>query len=136
MGMQVAADGTVSLSAPQQSAGAGLGQAGIMIGMIFWICSFNCNSLYSGCGFASFINHRFGRRKSVVVMAIVALIGITIQLTASTYGGVIDTTHIYTRDGHFRYWQLVVGKLVNSISMGLACNVIPTVGPDPISLVS
>ncbi|THV00369.1 general substrate transporter [Dendrothele bispora CBS 962.96] len=110
MGIKVAADGTVSLSAPQQSAGTGLGQAGIMI----------------GCGFASFINHRFGRRKSVVIMSIIALVGITIEMTASTFGGSIDTAHVYTKDGHFRYWQLVIGKLINSLSMGLAANVIPT----------
>ncbi|KAF5368059.1 hypothetical protein D9758_004471 [Tetrapyrgos nigripes] len=79
-----------------------------------------------GCGFASYINHRFGRRKSVIIMAIIALIGITIQMTASTYGGSIDLAHVYTKDGHFRYWQLAVGKLINSLSMGLACNVIPT----------
>ncbi|BGP36744.1 proteinral substrate transporter [Rhodotorula kratochvilovae] len=94
----VGADGsiTVSLSASEQSAGTSLGMAGIMI----------------GCALATPIGRCGGRRLGVKLMAVIALVGIVIQITASVNG--------------YRYWQLVAGKIVNSISMGIAANVIPT----------
>ncbi|ORY82922.1 general substrate transporter [Leucosporidium creatinivorum] len=45
-------------------------------------------------------------------MGAIAIVGVLIQITASVHG--------------YRYWQLVAGKLINSISMGIACNVVPT----------
>ena len=59
------------------------------------------------------ISRYYGRRVGVLVMGVIAVIGILIQILASGVNG-------------YRYWQLVVGKLINSISMGIACNVVPT----------
>ena len=64
-----------------------------------------------GCALATPVNRYFGRRSGVAVMSVIALIGISIQITAAVNGG--------------RYWQLVAGKLINSVSMGLAANVVP-----------
>lgn len=87
---------TANLSASEQSAGTSLGQAGMMI----------------GCALATPVNRYFGRRAGVMVMSVIAIIGILVQATAAINGG--------------RYWQLVAGKLINSLSMGLAANVVPT----------
>ncbi|GAA5834241.1 hypothetical protein JCM9279_004254 [Rhodotorula babjevae] len=86
---------TVSLSASEQSAGTSLGMAGIML----------------GCALATPIGRWGGRRLGIKLMGVIALVGIIVQITASVQG--------------FRYWQLVAGKVINSISMGIAANVVP-----------
>ncbi|GAA6006089.1 hypothetical protein JCM10207_000519 [Rhodosporidiobolus poonsookiae] len=93
----VAVDGTISraLSATQQSAGTGLSYAGIMI----------------GCALATPVGRMGGRRLGIKLMSAISIIGIIVELTASV-------------NGH-RYWQLVAGKIINSISMGLGANVVP-----------
>ncbi|GAA6034984.1 hypothetical protein JCM8097_002130 [Rhodosporidiobolus ruineniae] len=94
----VGEDGTIthSLSAPEQSAGTSLNYVGIAI----------------GCLLATPLGRRGGRRLGIFAMAVVSLIGVIIQITASVHG--------------YRYWQLVVGKIINALGMGLAANVTPT----------
>ncbi|KAK1925233.1 general substrate transporter [Papiliotrema laurentii] len=60
-----AADGskTTSLSGSEQSAGTGLGTAGIMI----------------GCMIAPWFNEKYGRKKSFILLAVIGLIGTLIQ---------------------------------------------------------
>ncbi|KAM0751341.1 general substrate transporter [Meredithblackwellia eburnea MCA 4105] len=87
---------TISLSASEQSTGTSLGSAGIMVGALI----------------SSPINRYYGRRMGVVAMSLFALVGIIIQVTASI-------------EGRYNYWQLVAGKFINSISMGIAANVVP-----------
>ncbi|KAK8018673.1 hypothetical protein PG991_007863 [Apiospora marii] len=53
--------------------------------------------------------HRYGRIKTFLLAAAIAVVGILIQVTAIG-----------------RFWQLMAGRIVNSISMGLVCNVVPT----------
>ncbi|ORY27083.1 general substrate transporter [Naematelia encephala] len=60
---------SISLSASEQSAGTGLGTAGIMI----------------GCMIAPWFNEKFGRKKSFALLAVVGLIGALIQ-AVSTVG--------------------------------------------------
>ncbi|GAA5829117.1 hypothetical protein JCM11251_004131 [Rhodosporidiobolus azoricus] len=94
----VGADGSIvhTLSASEQSAGTCLGYAGIMI----------------GCALAIPAGRFGGRRFGVKLMALVSIVGVLIEITASVKG--------------HRYWQLVAGKIIASIAMGLAANVIPT----------
>ncbi|GAA5871863.1 hypothetical protein JCM8547_003291 [Rhodosporidiobolus lusitaniae] len=93
----VAADGTVtrSLTAGELSAGTSIGYAGIMI----------------GCLLAIPVGRLGGRRFGIKLMGVVALVGILIEITASVKG--------------YRYAQLLVGKVIVSVSMGLAANVVP-----------
>ncbi|KIK63850.1 hypothetical protein GYMLUDRAFT_222243 [Collybiopsis luxurians FD-317 M1] len=110
MGSQVGEGGTISLSTSQQSAGTGLAQAGVMI----------------GCIFSAYFNKRFGRKISIVILSVTSIIGVLIQITATTSSGVVILTHNYSIDDKYRYWQLVVGRIINSIGAGLAANVVPT----------
>lgn len=57
-----------------------------------------------GCALATPIGRCGGRRLGIKLMGVIALVGIVVQITASVQG--------------FRYWQLVAGKVINSISMG------------------
>lgn len=61
---------------------------------------------------AAYINNWVGRRRSLVITAIVSLIGVIIQITSAA-------------GSKARFSQLVVGKTVASLSMGMVANVIP-----------
>ncbi|KAL8281006.1 hypothetical protein RQP46_006685 [Phenoliferia psychrophenolica] len=87
---------TIKLSSVEQSTGTALGSAGIMIGALL----------------TTPINRYYGRRAAIAVMSCISLVGVIIQITASV--------------GGYRFWQLVAGKLILSISMGVAANVVPT----------
>ncbi|GME57872.1 putative high-affinity glucose transporter protein [Neofusicoccum parvum] len=60
-----------------------------------------------GCVIASEITRRLGRRMTVVVICIIAIVGIIIQAAVNNY------------------WAIMAGRLVNSISMGIEANCIP-----------
>jgi MFS family permease len=86
---------TCALSSAKQSLGSGIGSAGIMV----------------GCAMAMYINSRFGRKMSLYIISLVSIVGCIIEMTSAV--------------GSARYGQFVAGKMINSIAMGLACNVIP-----------
>ncbi|KKY28694.1 putative high-affinity glucose [Diplodia seriata] len=60
-----------------------------------------------GCVVASEITRRLGRRLTVVVICIIAIVGIIIQAAVNNY------------------WAIMAGRLVNSVSMGIEANCIP-----------
>ncbi|KAF7185541.1 Major facilitator-type transporter ecdD [Pseudocercospora fuligena] len=57
---------------------------------------------------AGYVGNKFGRIKAFWFAAAIALVGILIQATSMS-----------------NYWQLVVGRIVNALSMGIICNIIP-----------
>jgi MFS transporter, SP family, sugar:H+ symporter len=57
-----------------------------------------------GCLFSGFVGQRLGRIKTFYLAAAIAIVGILIQVCSF---------------GHF--WQLMAGRIINSISMGLVC---------------
>ncbi|WWC62250.1 uncharacterized protein I303_104846 [Kwoniella dejecticola CBS 10117] len=87
---------TCNLSTSQQSAGTGVGSAGIML----------------GCALAMYINNLIGRQKSIVTLALISIVGIVVEMTSATGSSA-------------RYGQFLAGKTINSIAMGIACNVVP-----------
>ncbi|WRT68121.1 uncharacterized protein IL334_005096 [Kwoniella shivajii] len=87
---------TCNLTTSQQSAGTGVGSAGIMI----------------GCAIAMYLNNRIGRQRSIFSLAIISIIGIVVEMTSAI-------------GSPARYGQFLAGKVINSIAMGVACNVIP-----------
>lgn len=60
-----------------------------------------------GCVIASEITRRLGRRLTVVVICVIAIVGIIIQSAVNNY------------------WAIMAGRLVNSVSMGIEANCIP-----------
>jgi SP family sugar:H+ symporter-like MFS transporter len=86
---------TCVLSSSKQSAGSGVGSAGVMI----------------GCALAMYINGRLGRKRSFYIIALISIIGCIVEMTSAV--------------GSHRYGQFIAGKIINSIAMGLACNVVP-----------
>ncbi|KAK6072591.1 hypothetical protein SCUP234_09141 [Seiridium cupressi] len=82
------ATGTYSIPASWQSAGSGAPTAGVAL----------------GCLFSGFVGQRLSRIRTFFLAAIIAVIGILVQVCSF---------------GHF--WQLMAGRIVNSISMGLVC---------------
>ena len=86
---------TCTLSSSKQSAGSGVGSAGIML----------------GCALAMYINHKIGRKRSLILTALISIVGIVIEMTSAS--------------GNARYGQFVAGKIITSMSMGLAANIIP-----------
>ncbi|KAH8678260.1 putative transporter [Xylariales sp. PMI_506] len=62
-----------------------------------------------GCLFSGILGQRLGRIKTFFLAAAIAIVGIMIQVCSF---------------GHF--WQLMAGRIINSVSMGLVCNVVPT----------
>lgn len=56
-----------------------------------------------GCLMSASISKHFGRKKCFMVLATIALVGILIQITAK------------------EFWQLFIGRMVNSVSMGIIC---------------
>lgn len=64
------------------------------------------------CLLAVYINNLLGRRKGLLLTAIVSIIGIIIELTSA----------IGTKP---RFVQFVVGKAIAAVSMGLCANIVP-----------
>ncbi|KAF2087331.1 putative transporter [Saccharata proteae CBS 121410] len=60
-----------------------------------------------GCLIASEVTRRLGRRKTVVLLCIISMIGIIIQSAIQNY------------------WGIMAGRLVNAVAMGLEANCIP-----------
>ena len=60
---------------------------------------------------AIYLNKALGRRWTLMVTAIISIVGIVIEMTSSI--------------GSPRFSQFVVGKVVASIAMGLAANTVP-----------
>ncbi|KAL4809091.1 general substrate transporter [Aspergillus unguis] len=61
-----------------------------------------------GAVVSGFIGNRIGRVKTFFVSAVIGLVGILIQ--ACAFGS---------------YWQLMAGRVVNAVSLGIVCNVVP-----------
>ncbi|KAL4963270.1 sugar porter family MFS transporter [Aspergillus stella-maris] len=57
---------------------------------------------------SGFIGNRLGRVKTFFVSAVIGVVGILIQ--ACSFGS---------------YWQFMVGRIVNAVSLGIVCNVVP-----------
>lgn len=55
------------------------------------------------------MGNKLGRIRSFFVAGAIALVGILIQVTS--FG---------------KFWQLIAGRVINALSMGLICNVVPT----------
>lgn len=66
-----------------------------------------------GCLAAIYLNDAIGRRYSLLVTALISIIGVVIELTSATH----------PTSGNFG--QFLAGKVIASISMGLACNIVP-----------
>lgn len=61
---------------------------------------------------AAYLNNALGRRWSLTITAVISLIGVLVELTSAI--------------GHkSRFAQLVIGKTIASLSMGLVANVVP-----------
>jgi MFS family permease len=65
-----------------------------------------------GCALAMYINNIIGRRKSLFVTGIISVVGIVIEMTSAV-------------GEKARFGQFVAGKVINSIAMGLAANIVP-----------
>ncbi|KIY49613.1 general substrate transporter [Fistulina hepatica ATCC 64428] len=92
----VAADGTKTLSTVQVSIGTGLGTTGVMI----------------GCMVAAPISNFLGRRLGMLVLGLISASGCLIEATSNT-------------GMHGRYAQIIVGRVICSIAIGMASNVVP-----------
>ena len=86
-----------SIPAVWQSVGSGTPTAGIAVGTLI----------------ASFLGNRFGRIKALWFAAGLAIVGILIQSTAGV--------GLTASGGEKAYWQLVGGRIVNALSMGVIC---------------
>lgn len=86
-----------SIPAVWQSVGSGTPTAGIAVGTLI----------------ASFLGNRFGRIKALWFAAGLAIVGILIQATAGL--------GLTASGGEKAYWQLVGGRIVNALSMGVIC---------------
>lgn len=60
-----------------------------------------------GCLVAGFLTRRVGRKWTIIVICIVALVGMVIQVAVKNF------------------WALVAGRLINAFSMGLEANCVP-----------
>jgi SP family sugar:H+ symporter-like MFS transporter len=65
-----------------------------------------------GCLIAIYVNNFLGRRLSLMVTGMVSLVGVLIEVTSAT-------------GGKPRFGQFVAGKVVASIAMGMAVNIVP-----------
>ena len=65
-----------------------------------------------GCLIAMYLNNLLGRRLSLVTTGVVSIIGVLIEVTSAT-------------GGKGRFGQFVAGKVIASIAMGLAVNIVP-----------
>jgi sugar porter (SP) family MFS transporter len=66
-----------------------------------------------GAVMAAYMGNWFGRRMSLFITAIISIIGVVIELTSAV------------GSGRNRFDQLVIGKAIASISMGLVANIVP-----------
>ncbi|KAH4034030.1 hypothetical protein HBI70_130670 [Parastagonospora nodorum] len=87
---------TCNLSTAQLSAGSSVQSGGIMI----------------GCLVAMYLNNFLGRRFSLLATGVVSIIGVLIEITSA-----LNPTA--------RFAQFVAGKVIASIAMGLAVNIVP-----------
>ncbi|KAL2695015.1 hypothetical protein AAEP93_007411, partial [Penicillium crustosum] len=85
-----------SLSTAQQSAGSSVQSAGIMAGSLISIS----------------VNNWLGRRNSLLVTGVISIIGVLIEITSAVGASA-------------RFSQLVVGKTIAALAMGLCANVVP-----------
>ncbi|RSH83045.1 hypothetical protein EHS25_005755 [Saitozyma podzolica] len=99
-GDETTVDGVTActLSTSRQSAGSGIGSAGIML----------------GCALAVYVNKVFGRKRSLAFLSMLSIIGIVIEMTSALGSSPAG-----------RFGQFIAGKLINSMAMGMACNIIP-----------
>ena len=65
-----------------------------------------------GALLAAYIGNWTGRRWSLIITAIISIVGVVIELTSAV-------------GGKARFSQLVIGKTIASISMGLVANIVP-----------
>ena len=86
---------TCFLPTASTSAGTGVGSAGIVV----------------GCACAIYLNEYLGRKRAILATAVISVIGVVIEMTSAI--------------GTPRFAQFCVGKLIASISMGLAANIVP-----------
>lgn len=87
-GVYDASSGEYTIPASWQSVGSGAPIAGVAL----------------GCLISGLVGQRIGRIKTFYVAAIIAIVGILIQVCSFKH-----------------FWQLMVGRIVNSVSMGLVC---------------
>lgn len=72
----------------------------------------NPEVLVFACLLAVYVNNFLGRKKGLVLTAIISIIGIVIELTSAI-------------GAKPRFSQFVVGKTIAAISMGLCANIVP-----------
>ncbi|KAI1846170.1 hypothetical protein JX266_007695 [Neoarthrinium moseri] len=60
-----------------------------------------------GCLTAGYVTSKFGRKKTMVIICLIALVGMVIQCAVRNY------------------WALMVGRLINAVSMGIEANTVP-----------
>ena len=87
-----AATDSYTVSAPRQSAGSSITTAGLVIGSMLTFA----------------ISDRFGRRKAILITAVLYIIAIIIEVTATSF------------------WQIVMGRFINSIPQGISASLLPT----------
>ncbi|KAH8690616.1 general substrate transporter [Talaromyces proteolyticus] len=75
-----------------QSAGSGTPNAGMAI----------------GCLLGGYANFLLGRKKTIALLSVIAIVGIIIQVSTDSY------------------WGIIVGRTINGLSIGMEANVIPT----------
>ncbi|KAL2829837.1 general substrate transporter [Aspergillus pseudoustus] len=75
-----------------QSAGTGTPNAGMAI----------------GCLIGGYANQLLGRKQTIALLSVIAIIGITLQVSVDSY------------------WGILVGRTINGLSVGMEANVIPT----------
>jgi SP family sugar:H+ symporter-like MFS transporter len=67
-----------------------------------------------GCALAVYVNKVFGRKRSLAFLSMLSIIGIVIEMTSALGSSPAG-----------RFGQFIAGKLINSMAMGMACNIIP-----------
>ncbi|OAG02362.1 general substrate transporter [Paraphaeosphaeria sporulosa] len=65
------------------------------------------------CLFSVYLNNLLGRRLSLIITGFVSIVGVLIEITSSA------------GNGPARFGQFVAGKVIASIAMGLAANIVP-----------
>ncbi|OBT88576.1 hypothetical protein VE02_03988 [Pseudogymnoascus sp. 03VT05] len=81
-----------TIPATWQSAGTGTPNAGMAL----------------GCLLGGYANRRLGRKRTIILLSVIAIVGIVIQVAVPSY------------------WAVVVGRTINGLSVGMEANVIPT----------
>ncbi|ORY35303.1 general substrate transporter [Naematelia encephala] len=65
-----------------------------------------------GCALPMVMGSRLSRKMWLNSTAIISILGVVIEMTSAI-------------GSHARYGQFIAGKIINSIAMGIACNIIP-----------